>query len=85
MAKAQRMSRTRAALAEIAGELYPMRKRLIATTAAMIIVGALAVSFGQIDWYPKMSTYGVSAGTNNVYCSADLVHWYLLIGCERAS
>lgn len=85
MANAQRMSRTRAALAEIAGELYPMRKRLIATTVAGIIVAALAVSFGQIDWYPRMSTYGVSAGTGNVYCSADLVHGWLVIGCERAS
>jgi hypothetical protein len=59
--------------------------RLIAVALAAVIAAALAVSFGQVDWYPQLSTYGVSAGTGSVYCSAELVHGWLVAGCERAS
>jgi len=66
------------------------RKRLARTAAAALLTLAAAgllarTGLVQPDWYPQAATYGVSAGTDTAYCSADLVHWVPQVSCERAS
>ena len=55
---------------------------LLAFAAAFLLVRSGLV---QPDWYPSTATYGVSAGTDTAYCSADLVHFVPQFSCERAS
>jgi hypothetical protein len=58
--------------------------RYVYIAAAMAIVALAAMALITPDWYPSLSTYGVSAGTNSHYCSADIVHWHLMLSCERS-
>ena len=66
-----------------------MRRRLLAALAGLVVAGAYAAALAtgvvHVDFYPSLATYGVSAGTDSAYCSADLVGWVPAVSCERAS
>lgn len=57
------------------------RIAIIAVAAAAV---ATAVIFVRIDNVPSLSTYGLSAGANSSYCSADVVHGHLELSCQHA-
>lgn len=59
-----------------------MKVKLI--VAGVLVLGFTAGLFSHFDWNPNLSTYGLSVGTNNTYCSADSVDWTPMVSCERA-
>jgi hypothetical protein len=60
-------------------------RRLVLTAVLAALLGVLAAAFVHVDYFPRLATYGLSAGTSTSYCSADLVHWHPQISCETAS
>jgi hypothetical protein len=64
-----------------------MLKRKVAALAALGAFGfGLATGvFVHADFFPKLSTYGYSIGTNNAYCSVDLVQWRPELTCQHSS
>lgn len=50
----------------------------------VIFPALVALALIRLDYLPALDTYGVSVGTSNHYCSADVVHGHLVLGCERA-
>lgn len=63
------------------------RMRLMA--AGLVAQGLLIVGLGTgfviPDYLPEIGTYGVSVGTDNHYCSVDLVHFVPKASCEAVS
>lgn len=55
-------------------------KRIIAGLVAAFAFGM----FAHLDFYPSISTYGWSFGTDFHYCSVELVHLVPSVGCESA-
>jgi len=52
-----------------------------------IAAAALAAAFGiglftHVDLFPNLNTYGVSVGTDNHYCYAELTKGNIDMGCE---
>jgi hypothetical protein len=55
--------------------------------AKMMIGGALVLAFTlgtftHWDWYPSISTYGVTVGVNSAYCSTDYAGNALEASCQ---
>jgi hypothetical protein len=38
-----------------------------------------------VDAFPSLNTYGITVGTNDHYCSLDIVGWHPDATCESAS
>lgn len=52
---------------------------LVITLLASAVCTAL---FVHVDFYPRLATYGYSVGTDNDYCSFELVNWHPVMGCQ---
>jgi hypothetical protein len=61
-----------------------MRVR-IAAIAASVAIGIGTGMLVTPDVFPTLHTYGVSVGTNNHYCSAELVNWHPGVSCQTAN
>lgn len=59
-----------------------VRQRLAAVAAVAFAAG---FAFLHADWYPGLSTYGVTVGTDTRYCSIELVHWHPALSCESVT
>ena len=66
-----------------------MRRRLPTAVAGLVIAGAavaaLATGLVTPDFYPSLSTYGVSVGGQLAYCSAEIVHGWPEVACQNGS
>jgi hypothetical protein len=49
---------------------------------ALLVAVFVAGHFTRLDWYPPLSTYGVSVGTDTSYCSAEWAGWHPAFGCQ---
>lgn len=55
-----------------------MRIKMVAAVSVAFIAGMFVTP----DILPAIHTYGISAGTQTRYCSADLVGWHPSITCQ---
>jgi hypothetical protein len=58
-----------------------MTKRILVGVALLALV-FVAGHFTRLDWYPRLSTYGVSVGTDASYCSAEWAEWHPVVSCQ---
>lgn len=64
-----------------------MTKRVLAAIILAAVTGFTAGQFARVDFYPGISTYGVSVGTDSSYCSFEEIGWppFPAVSCETAS